>query len=139
MFLVFCRHQKTEKYVERKDVLLTAYFFMQGYLCATKEQKNRLYSMSKDNSDLDQMMQEIMEWLDGITPGSLELDNITYFRRCLNSFLDVFNFCALYVPLPFDRFILLALVFGDFELEEALLPLILCTNQQTLMEYELDE
>ncbi|MFR4328609.1 MAG: hypothetical protein ACLT23_00210 [Lachnospiraceae bacterium] len=130
---------KNRKYVERKDILLTAYFFMQGYLCATKEQKNRLYSMTKDNSDLDQMMQEIMEWLDGITPDSLELDNITYFRRCLNSFLDAFNFCALYVPLPFDRFILLALVFGDFELEETLLPLILCTNQQTLMEYELDE
>lgn len=125
------RTPKNAALVERRDVLLCAYFFLRGVvqLSTKSPELSQLKKMTEDDTEFDACMGEILEW---IMDAQEDVDNnVSYYRRCLNQFLDLFDFMPLYLPLAFDRFILMALL---SENTDDLVPLIMFNNRELVAE-----
>lgn len=125
------RTPKNAAPVERRDVLLCAYFFLREVvqLSTRSPELSKLQKMTEQNTEFDACMGEILEW---IMDAQEDVENnVAYYRRCLNQFLDLFDFMPLYLPLAFDRFILLALL---SENTDDLVPLIMFNNRELVAE-----
>jgi len=125
------RTPKNAAPVERRDVLLCAYFFLRGVgqLSTRSPELDILRKMTEEDNEFDECMGEILDWI--LDAQEDVENNVSYYRRCLNQFLDMFDFMPLYLPFAFDRFILMALL---SENTDDLVPLIMFDNRALVAE-----
>lgn len=108
--------------VERKDVLLLAYFFVSGFYHVNAEKRKEIRIFAEKNkesndehcSNLAQYVSEIInKLLNNISSKPLDIEKIHI--ECFNEMLKAFSFDIFYPAFVLDRFILLAIIGEDVQ------------------------
>ena len=93
-------------------MLLFSFFFLSYYMyepdSGKKCIKRDLKEIATDKTRLEQALWDVIEELDD--EKNLLEDRYNTVIRCLNCFLNSFDFLEVYLPNPFDRFIVLSLL-----------------------------
>lgn len=116
---------KNVDFFERKDALIYAFFLIMGYLqlleypdSESVKIMNTFNAMIYDGDEFDLAIGDVFAVLE-------DMDNDIRFEcigRCLNIILTQLNYTQLYLPAPFDRFVLLSLMSTD---PDGISPIIL--------------
>lgn len=125
---------KNVDFFERRDALIFAFFLINGYLQQLEypdsESAKIMDTFNTMICDGDEFNQEIGDAL-SLLEGMEEDDRYACIGACLNTLLTALGYTPLYLPAPFDRFVLLSLLSTD---PDGISPIIL--HAAYLEEYE---
>lgn len=98
--------------VEREDVLLFSFFFISCYMYQSASGKEcikrDLKKLTTDETRLEKALWDVIKELD--SDQNIQEARYDTIIRCLNCFLNSFDFVEVYLPSSFDRFIVLSLL-----------------------------
>ncbi|MDY3281217.1 hypothetical protein [Dysosmobacter sp.] len=98
------------KAVQRWDILLLGYFLITGYMDAPEESRQAMWALTEKGGPMDRRMTLLRDDLSELGRECGLREKQVLCCRVLNELLAGFGFYSLYVPGPFDRFILLCLL-----------------------------
>lgn len=102
--------QAGKKSVDRRDILLLSYFLILGYTGADQHRQESFARPVQTGSRLDGRLELLLEYLAQLNPALDLSEKQVLVIRILNELLAALGFRSLYVPAPFDRFILFSLL-----------------------------
>lgn len=103
---------KQETGIDRQDILLFSFFFISNYLYLSSAQRSlvreKFGEIGADGTELDQAVQDVMDILED--DANYEEEAFETVMKCMNLLLRSYGFVEVYLPNPFDRFVVLALL-----------------------------
>ena len=103
---------KKEFSIDRQDVLLFSFFFLSNYLYLSSSKRSSIRAgldgIGADGTKLDQAIQDVMDILEN--DANYREEALETVMKCMNLILRSYGFVEVYLPNPFDRFVVLALL-----------------------------